>query len=141
MTLKAAREAIAAELRAKLPREANVLAYELGDESPIPFPRIFVEFTAINYYQTLGTCSRAEVFGNIVIETANATQEDVNNVLDEYVDPFASTSVVAVLMAQAALPTPFGGAMQTFLATECQPREYGSRQVPFQFSLTRPPTS
>lgn len=142
MGLKEAREAIASTIAAGISREANVKEYELKDGSLLGRPRVWIEFGEIEYYANFGGgCRKAIVRGAIVIEVpTSGTEADVNNALDEYTDPHGTHSVVAVVMAQTVTGPAFGGAMDSFVATRCEPRDFGSRQIPFELTLTSPGT-
>jgi hypothetical protein len=136
-TLNHARRAIAAAITP--PRGTNVKHYDIADSSEIPYPRISVEVRRIAPYQTIGTCNRAEVFGAIVVEVAAGTEQDVSDMLDEYLDPYREYSIMALVMSRAGESPPFGGAVDAFVVTEAL-REPGTgvAEIPFQFSLTRP---
>jgi hypothetical protein len=138
-TLTAFRRAVAAAITP--PRGTNVKHYDLGDSDQIQFPRISIEVRNIRYYQTIGTCSRADIEGAIVIEVSAGTPQDVSDMLDEFTDPYSEQSAVALVMQGAAEIPPFGGACQSFVALECQ-RDPGTgvAEIPFTASLTRPAT-
>ena len=137
-TLTEARSALVAAIRSASIREANLSSFPYAENSSVTFPRISIEINEIRYYQTIGVCKRAEVSGVIRLEVAAQTAEDLSNLLDEYLDPYDDTSVVAVLMAAA---TPGGSlmtAMDTFIATSANYVALDVAEIPFEFHVSSP---
>ena len=137
-TLTEARKAIAEQIRTTVPREANVLHYDAADEAAVNYPRIYVEIPTIDYDRTIGVCSKAEIEGRVIVEVDAANAESASDVLDEYLDPYSSLSVISALRAGALMIPSFGGAMESFVVRQSIRTGTGLAEIPFVMTTTRP---
>jgi hypothetical protein len=103
------REAIAAQIKLYIQRDANVFPYQVGDDFPLIEIR-YPDGTYVDYTNTFGATGISEVHLDVVI-TCKGSGDDAQRVLDDYLSmgDGNGSSVVEAICADKT----FGGLAET----------------------------